>query len=243
MMEVTSSKQWIHFLLSDRWPPTSTILQTHAPPSVTGSIGTFTAMLFTQEETKQSSQLCEAVLHNNNNNNNNNMKGSPEDHVLKVKGVLYNTCRGHPDPQDILLRRQVLRNSVTCVLTQSWLMLPKVHDAHMTPPPSFPLVPPPQDTGSGLLVSSPGTLTDFKAAPLCDDRVTSLHLAPESLACLDTPLVYATTDTLLFKTTKLSGSRIAKVNTVAIYQKCFTPDTPLSVTPETVNHAPSSSRR
>lgn len=27
-MEVTFSKQWIHFLLSERWPPTSTILQT-----------------------------------------------------------------------------------------------------------------------------------------------------------------------------------------------------------------------
>ncbi|TNN30197.1 hypothetical protein EYF80_059651 [Liparis tanakae] len=27
MMEVTPSKQWSHFLLSDRWPPTSTILQ------------------------------------------------------------------------------------------------------------------------------------------------------------------------------------------------------------------------
>lgn len=27
MMEVTFSKQWIHFLLSERWPPTSTILQ------------------------------------------------------------------------------------------------------------------------------------------------------------------------------------------------------------------------
>lgn len=26
MMEVTFSKQWIHFLLSDLWPPTSTIL-------------------------------------------------------------------------------------------------------------------------------------------------------------------------------------------------------------------------
>lgn len=25
-MEVTFSKQWIHFLLSDLWPPTSTIL-------------------------------------------------------------------------------------------------------------------------------------------------------------------------------------------------------------------------
>ncbi len=27
MMDVTFSKQWIHFLLSDRWPPTSTILK------------------------------------------------------------------------------------------------------------------------------------------------------------------------------------------------------------------------
>ena len=26
MMDVTFSKQWIHFLLSERWPPTSTIL-------------------------------------------------------------------------------------------------------------------------------------------------------------------------------------------------------------------------
>ena len=27
IMDVTFSKQWIHFLLSDRWPPTSTILK------------------------------------------------------------------------------------------------------------------------------------------------------------------------------------------------------------------------
>lgn len=27
MMDVTFSKQWIHFRLSDRWPPTSTILE------------------------------------------------------------------------------------------------------------------------------------------------------------------------------------------------------------------------
>lgn len=36
-MEVTFSKQWIHFLRSERWPPTSTILvtttrQRPAPP-------------------------------------------------------------------------------------------------------------------------------------------------------------------------------------------------------------------
>ena len=29
MILVTPSKQWIHFFLSDRWPPTSNILQTH----------------------------------------------------------------------------------------------------------------------------------------------------------------------------------------------------------------------
>lgn len=33
MMEVTFSKQWIHFLLSERWPPTSTILQAQHPGS------------------------------------------------------------------------------------------------------------------------------------------------------------------------------------------------------------------
>ena len=27
MIDVTFSKQWIHFLRSDRWPPTSTILK------------------------------------------------------------------------------------------------------------------------------------------------------------------------------------------------------------------------
>lgn len=31
MMEVTFWKQWIHFLLSERWPPTSTILRPQQP--------------------------------------------------------------------------------------------------------------------------------------------------------------------------------------------------------------------
>lgn len=30
-MEVTFWKQWIHFLLSERWPPTSTILRPQQP--------------------------------------------------------------------------------------------------------------------------------------------------------------------------------------------------------------------
>ena len=35
------------------------------------------------------------------------MQHSPEHHILQVKRVLYNTCCGHPDPQDILLSWQV----------------------------------------------------------------------------------------------------------------------------------------
>jgi len=31
MMAVTPSKQWIHFFLSDRWPPTSNILKAYMP--------------------------------------------------------------------------------------------------------------------------------------------------------------------------------------------------------------------
>lgn len=42
----------------------------------------------------------------------------PEDHLLHVKGVLYDTCCGHPDSQDILLGWQVNRISNTVQVIQ-----------------------------------------------------------------------------------------------------------------------------
>lgn len=40
MSAITFSKQWIHFLRSDLWPPTSTILQGTAPFQSSGPVGT-----------------------------------------------------------------------------------------------------------------------------------------------------------------------------------------------------------
>ena len=49
MIDVTFSKQWIHFLLSDRWPPTSTILMI----KVVGNILFSTKQIITHGEIKQ----------------------------------------------------------------------------------------------------------------------------------------------------------------------------------------------
>ena len=39
MMEVTASKQWIHFLRSERWPPTSNMLQALCKPPTGRAVG------------------------------------------------------------------------------------------------------------------------------------------------------------------------------------------------------------
>lgn len=47
-----------------------------------------------------------------------NMKHSPKNHVLQVKGVLYNSRCGHPDPQNILLRWQIRSRSDSVQIVQ-----------------------------------------------------------------------------------------------------------------------------
>lgn len=45
-------------------------------------------------------------------------ENSPEDHVLQVERVLDYTRRGHSDPQDVLLRRQIRRISDSVQVVQ-----------------------------------------------------------------------------------------------------------------------------
>lgn len=75
-MEVTLSKQWIHFLLSERWPPTSTILTTTPVTHVLG-LQDLSRFPYSVDEL-------------------------PEDYFGKVEGVFYDARSGDPDPQHVL---------------------------------------------------------------------------------------------------------------------------------------------
>lgn len=83
MMEVTFSKQWIHFRLSDFWPPTSTILQKQEVLNY--KMGHSQSSIF--------SPPYNYLL--------------PEYDCLEVKDVLNDACGWNSDSQNILNSWQV----------------------------------------------------------------------------------------------------------------------------------------
>ena len=88
MIEVTFSKQWIHFRRSDLCPPTSTILQRERDTNTC------------REMLRWTCGEC-----------------SPKDDILQIERILDDTRRRHTDSKNILLGGQITwyRNSIDTI--------------------------------------------------------------------------------------------------------------------------------
>jgi hypothetical protein len=94
-MDVTSAKQWIHFLLSDRCPPTSTILRKRAFV-IFFRTAISPASPFLRTDQQAAAGLVSAID-----------RFLPESGITILKFVLNDTRGGYSRSENILLRGNV----------------------------------------------------------------------------------------------------------------------------------------